>query len=154
MFLSTPYLPRAYIDKMRAANLQVTMPRAAVLRALIRADVSLSQTEIYREVVQENISITLSSVYNAISKMVHAGILQERLFESGRVYTVVETDRPVRVTCVSCGRSLFLNDSAITAFHREAMARLGFELKDYTLSIRAKCRPDCPGPVNAESRAA
>jgi len=78
--------------------------------------------------------------------MTQAGIVEEHMFDCGRVYALAEMDRPVRLTCVVCGRSMLVDDPSITEFHRETAARLGFGLKDYTLSIRAQCKQACLEP--------
>jgi len=144
--MTASYLPNVYIDRLRAASLQLTLARMAVIRALIRAGTSLTRSEIYRRVVQEDITITLSSVYSAISKMAQAGIVEEHMFDRGRVYALAEMDRPVCLTCVSCGRSILVDDPSIIEFLRETAAQLGFDLKDYTLSIRAECKHGCLEP--------
>lgn len=138
---------------LRSAGLKVTAPRLKMLEFLEKAqDRHLTAEAIYRQLIEAGEEIGLATVYRALTQFEAAGLVTRHHFEGGQaVFELERGPHHDHIVCVHCGRVEEFYDEAIEKRQRAIAEKLGFTLRDHTLTLYGECsRPGCQGQ-NGES---
>jgi len=75
-----------------------------------------------------------------------AGLVTRHHFEGGTaVFELNEGEHHDHIVCVDCGRVEEFTDESIEERQRSISKRLGFELRDHSLTLHGHCvRENCP----------
>ncbi|MCF8479271.1 MAG: transcriptional repressor [Rhodospirillum sp.] len=86
MHRDRPYRP--ILEKLRAAGLRPTRQRLGLARLLFGGEGRQHVTAegLHNLAVEEEISVSLATVYNSLNQFVDGGLLKEVVVESGRSY--------------------------------------------------------------------
>ncbi|MDE0714339.1 MAG: ferric iron uptake transcriptional regulator, partial [Gammaproteobacteria bacterium] len=96
----------SYSDDLRQAGLKTTLPRLRVLSILESSKVRhLSAEDIYRELLSEDESIGLATVYRVLTQFVDADLVIRHNFEGDRaVFELNDEDHHDHMVCMDCGK--------------------------------------------------
>ena len=131
---------------LRDAGLKVTAPRLKMLELLERAEGRhLTAEDIYRLLLEAGEEIGLATVYRALTQFEAAGLVTRHHFEGG--HAVFELERGPHhdhIVCMHCGRVEEFYDEVIEKRQRSIADKLGFDLRDHTLTLYGECNsPRC-----------
>ena len=136
---------------LRNAGLKSTLPRLKVLELLENAqDRHLTAEGIYRKLHEAGEEIGLATVYRALTQFEAAGLVTRHHFEGGQaVFELERGPHHDHIVCVHCGRVDEFYDEVIEGRQREIAKKLGFALRDHTMTLYGECNgKDCPGRKN------
>ncbi|MCR4299956.1 MAG: ferric iron uptake transcriptional regulator [Gallionella sp.] len=133
---------------LRNTGLKVTVPRLKMLECLGKAqDRHLTAEAIYRQLLEAGEEIGLATVYRALTQFEAAGLVTRHHFEGGQaVFELERGPHHDHIVCIHCGRVEEFYDEAIEKRQRAIAKKLGFILRDHTLTMYGECsRPNCQG---------
>jgi len=131
---------------LRNAGLKVTAPRLKMLELLEKADDRhLTAEGIYRLLLEAGEEIGLATVYRALAQFEAAGLVTRHHFEGGHaVYELERGPHHDHIVCIHCGRVEEFYDEVIEKRQRAIAEKLGFNLRDHTLTLYGECSsPAC-----------
>lgn len=77
----------AHIDRLKQAGLRPTKQRLALARLLFGAgDCHMTAEQLHLSAMDQNVGVSLATVYNTLHQFTEAGLLREVVVESGRSY--------------------------------------------------------------------
>jgi Fur family ferric uptake transcriptional regulator len=127
---------------LRSHGLRATPQRLAVLAALQAAPDHPSAEEVFEEVREKMPSVSLATVYNALSDLRRVGRLRA-LPVSGRVrYDLTSRGPHNHMVCERCQRVVDLPASPLPRPEVPATQTQGFEILTAEVIFRSIC-PDC-----------
>lgn len=127
---------------LRSHGLRVTPQRLAVLETLQASTTHLSAEEVYEEVRHRLPSVSLATVYNALSELRRVGQLRD-LPVSGKVrYDLVARGPHHHLVCESCHRVVDLDAHDMPQPALPEWQRRGFEILTAEIIFRSIC-PAC-----------
>ena len=132
---------------LRRAGLKATVPRMRILDILAGStDRHLSAEDIYRRLIDQHEDIGLATVYRVLTQFEAAGLVTRQHFEDGMaVFELNQGEHHDHIVCLDCGRVEEFTDASIEERQRGVAERLGFELKDHSLTMYGHCiRKNCP----------
>jgi len=126
---------------LRNAGLKVTAPRLKMLELLEKApDRHLSAESIYRLLLEAGEEIGLATVYRALTQFEGAGLVTRHNFEGGQaVFELERGPHHDHIVCIHCGRVEEFQDEVIEKRQRSIAEKLGFNLRDHTLTLYGEC---------------
>jgi len=136
---------------LRNAGLKVTAPRLKMLELLEKAqDRHMSAEAIYRLLIEAGEEIGLATVYRALAQFEAAGLVTRHHFEGGQaVFELERGPHHDHIVCVHCGHVEEFNDEIIEKRQRTIAEKLGFNLRDHTLTLYGECSgQDCQARRN------
>jgi len=131
---------------LRKAGLKVTAPRLKMLELLEKAEGRhLTAEEIYRSLLDAGEEIGLATVYRALTQFEAAGLVTKHHFEGGQaVFELERGPHHDHIVCIHCGRVEEFFDEVIEKRQRSIAEKLGFNLRDHTLTLYGECNaPSC-----------
>ncbi|MEO8333258.1 MAG: ferric iron uptake transcriptional regulator [Gallionella sp.] len=131
---------------LRNAGLKVTAPRLKMLELLEKAhDRHLTAEAIYRQLLDAGEEIGLATVYRSLTQFEAAGLVTRNNFEGGQaVYELERGPHHDHIVCIHCGRVEEFFDEVIEKRQRSIAEKLGFNLRDHTLTLYGECsKPAC-----------
>lgn len=138
-------------EHLKNVGLKSTLPRLKVLELLENAkDRHLTAEGIYRKLHEAGEEIGLATVYRALTQFEAAGLVTRRHFEGGlAVFELERGPHHDHIVCVHCGRVDEFYDKIIEERQRAIAKKLGFTLRDHTMTLYGECDgKDCPGRKN------
>ena len=140
---------------LRNAGLKVTVPRVKMLELLEKAhDRHLTAEAIHRLLLEAGEEIGLATVYRALAQFVAAGLVTRHHFEGAQgVFELERGPHHDHIVCVHCGRVEEFYDEVIEKRQRSIAEKLGFDLRDHTLTLYGECsEPACRRARQNKSR--
>ena len=127
---------------LKQAGLKTTLPRLRVLSILENSAVRhLSAEDVYKELLEEEDSIGLATVYRVLTQFENAGLVIRHNFEGERsVFELNDADHHDHMVCAKCGRVDEFFDKRIEALQEKVAAEQGFKLQDHSLTLYGVCR--------------
>lgn len=140
---------------LRDAGLKVTAPRLKMLELLEHAkDRHLTAEAIYRQLLEAGEEIGLATVYRSLTQFEAAGLVTRHHFEGGQaVFELERGPHHDHIVCVLCGRVEEFYDEVIEKRQRAIAQKLGFDLRDHTLTLYGECSgASCQGRSKAKKK--
>lgn len=134
-------------NDLRRAGLKATVPRMRILDILAGStNRHLNAEDIYRRLLEQHEDIGLATVYRVLTQFESAGLVTRHHFEDGMaVFELNQGEHHDHIVCLDCGRVEEFMEASIEERQRSVAERLGFALKDHSLTMFGHCiRPDCP----------
>ncbi len=131
---------------LRNAGLKVTAPRLKMLELLEKAEGRhLTAEAIYRLLLDAGEEIGLATVYRALTQFEAAGLVTRHHFEGGQaVFELERGPHHDHIVCIHCGRVEEFYDEVIEKRQRSIAEKLGFNMRDHTLTLYGECNaPSC-----------
>ena len=132
----------SYSDDLRQAGLKTTLPRLRVLSILESSKVRhLSAEDIYRELLREDESIGLATVYRVLTQFVDADLVIRHNFEGDRaVFELNDEDHHDHMVCMDCGRVIEFIVPMIEKLQQKVADDHGFAIQDHALTLYGLCK--------------
>lgn len=140
---------------LRDAGLKVTTPRLKMLELLEKAkDRHLTAEAIYLLLQEAGEEIGLATVYRSLAQFEAAGLVTKHNFEGGQaVFELERGPHHDHIVCVLCGHVEEFCDEMIEKRQRAIAEKLGFTLRDHTLTLYGECsNAKCPGRKQARKK--
>ena len=114
----------------------------------IGSGIHLSAEEVHHQLLEAKLRVSLATIYRTLRLLVDMGFLHElEMSEGGHRFELASHDTPDHhhLVCVSCGRTEEFESEQVLDAGRAAAERIGFQLLESTLNVRALC-PSCQRP--------
>ncbi len=127
---------------LKQAGLKTTLPRLKVLSILENSDIRhLSAEDVYKELIDDEGSIGLATVYRVLAQFEDAGLVIRHNFEGERsVFELNDEDHHDHMVCVKCGSVLEFFDKRIELQQDKVAEDHGFTIQDHSLTLYGICR--------------
>lgn len=96
-------------------GLKVTPQRVAVMEFLQGNTAHPSVDDVYQQVKKRFPSISRATIYNTVTTLVDAGLLQEILIQQEKTHVDSNTDRHHHFQCLKCGAVKDIGYETVTA---------------------------------------
>ena len=130
--------------ELKRVGLKVTLPRLKVLEVLTRADPHhLSAEDVYRELLQEDESVGITTIYRVLTQFESAGIVERHNFDDGHaVYELASDVHHDHMVDVDTGQVTEFVDQGIEELQRKIVENAGYELVHHELVLYVRKRSD------------
>ena len=127
---------------LKQAGLKTTLPRLRVLSVLEKSEVRhLSADEVYRNLLEDDESIGLATVYRVLTQFEDAGLVIRHNFEGGHsVFELNDADHHDHMICVKCGSVTEFFDRRIEEQQEKVAHDHGFTIQDHSLTLFGTCK--------------
>lgn len=101
----------------------------------------LSAEDVYKELLKEEYSVGLATVYRVLTQFEDAGLVIRHHFEGDRsVFELNDADHHDHMICAQCGRVTEFFDQRIEALQEKVAEQHGFSLQDHSLILYGICK--------------
>jgi Fe2+ or Zn2+ uptake regulation protein len=128
--------------KTMPESIRLTRQREAILHVVQLADKHLTAQEIYDRVRQQLAGIAFGTVYNALSYLVQAGLIQEVNVGNGPALYDRNLDRHDHLVCRRCGKVLDYAVQDLDQAIDQVTKSTGFRIERAEAIFVGLC-PDC-----------
>ncbi len=127
---------------LKQAGLKTTLPRLRVLSILENSQTRhLSAEDVYRELLVDEDSIGLATVYRVLTQFEDAGLVIRHNFEGDRaVFELNDEDHHDHMVCVKCGNVTEFVNKRIESLQQQVAEDHDFLLQDHSLTLYGICR--------------
>ena len=127
---------------LKQAGLKTTLPRLRVLSILENSKIRhLTAEDVYKELLDEEGSIGLATVYRVLTQFVDAGLVIRQNFEGDKsVFELNDEDHHDHMVCVKCGSVAEFFDKRIEAQQEKVAHDHGFVIQDHSLTLYGTCK--------------
>ena len=127
---------------LKQAGLKTTLPRLRVLSILENSKVRhLSAEDVYKELLEDEGSIGLATIYRVLTQFEDAGLVIRHNFEGERsVFELNDEDHHDHMVCVKCGSVTEFLDKRIEAQQDKVAEDHGFTIQDHSLTLYGLCQ--------------
>ena len=128
--------------ELKRVGLKVTLPRLKVLEVLTRADPHhLSAEDVYRELLREDESVGITTIYRVLTQFESAGIVERHNFDDGHaVYELASDVHHDHMVDVDTGQVTEFVDQGIEELQRKIVENAGYELVHHELVLYVRKR--------------
>ena len=137
-----------YQQDLRRVGLKVTLPRIKILDILNSSDQQhLNADAVYQALLEAGEDIGIATVYRVLNQLESVGLVTRHYFSEGgkAVYEIAQDTHHDHLICSTCGNVIEFEDAALQKRQKQLAEKLGFQLEDYSLVMRAKCtKRNCP----------
>jgi Fur family ferric uptake transcriptional regulator len=129
---------------LKQAGLKTTLPRLRVLSILENSEIKhMSAEDVYKELLDEEGSVGLATVYRVLTQFEDAGLVIRHNFEGERsVFELNDEDHHDHMVCVKCGSVTEFLDKRIEAQQDKVAEDNDFTIQDHSLTLYGLCQ-DC-----------
>lgn len=127
---------------LKQAGLKTTLPRLRVLSILENSEIKhMSAEDVYKELLDEEGSVGLATVYRVLTQFEDAGLVIRHNFEGERsVFELNDEDHHDHMVCVKCGSVTEFLDKRIEAQQDKVAEDNGFTIQDHSLTLYGLCQ--------------
>ena len=127
---------------LKQAGLKTTLPRLRVLSILENSKIRhLSAEDVYKELLEDEGSVGLATVYRVLTQFEDAGLVIRHNFEGERsVFELNDEDHHDHMVCVKCGSVTEFLDKRIEAQQEKVAEDHGFTIQDHSLTLYGLCK--------------
>ena len=127
---------------LKQAGLKTTLPRLRVLSILENSKIRhLTAEDVYKELLDEEASIGLATVYRVLTQFEDAGLVIRQNFEGDKsVFELNDEDHHDHMVCVKCGSVAEFFDKRIEAQQDKVAHDHGFVIQDHSLTLYGTCK--------------
>lgn len=131
-------------DVFSSKGIKKTKNRVEILEILRKSDYPITVEEIFLILKQNNISISLSTVYRAMEMFESQEIiLKSSGIDDGKArYEVFTQEHKHHVICVDCHRTIKIDECPFTEIERVIEGGMGFEITGHKFEVYGHCK-DC-----------
>ncbi len=127
---------------LKQAGLKTTLPRLKVLAILEGSKIRhLSAEDVYKELLCEDESVGLATVYRVLAQFEAAGLVIRHHFEGERsVFELNDEDHHDHMVCAKCSRVIEFFDERIELLQDKVACEHGFLIQDHSLTLYGVCQ--------------
>ena len=136
-----------YKDLLNFRNLKSTKQRNAILEELESSVRPLTAEDLFLNLKEKNISISMSTVYRVLDTLVKNGIAQQTsLPQTNKAfYELKQKEHHHHLICIKCEKMLHLDGCPLNDYVKQLEKQSGFSIEGHTLEIYGycdKCTPE------------
>ena len=132
----------AGVQALRAVSLDATVPRLAIWHVIAQSDRPLGAVEIKRRLIRRSFHIAISTIYTVLRRMQDVSLISTCTIAGKSHYYLSSRHFHHRFVCTESGQEYWLEDVEIAQAITALCQKHGFQLADYTLSVKGKLLPD------------
>lgn len=132
----------AGIQALRAVSLDATVPRLAIWHVIAQSDRPLGAVEIKRRLIRRSFHIAISTIYTVLRRMQDVNLVSICTIAGKAHYYLSTRHFHHRFVCTESGDEYWLDDADIAQAVEALCRKHGFELSDYTLSVKGRQRQE------------
>jgi Fur family ferric uptake transcriptional regulator len=127
---------------LKQAGLKTTLPRLRVLSILEKSKIRhLSAEDVYNELLEEEGTVGLATVYRVLTQFEDAGLVIRHNFEGERsVFELNDADHHDHMVCAKCGSVTEFVDKRIESLQDKVAQDHGFSIHDHSLTLYGICK--------------
>ncbi len=131
-----------YKDLLKNGNLKSTRHRKAILEVLEKNDTPLTAEDLYLKLKENEISISLSTVYRVLETLVEKGLAtRSNLADDNRaVYELSHNEHRHHLLCTKCRKVLPVDGCPLEDYEKLLEQRFGFTVKGHKLEVYGYCQ--------------
>jgi Fur family ferric uptake transcriptional regulator len=130
----------AVLTLLRSRGGRVTVPRRAVLAALLASDGHVTAEELTRVVHRRHPDIHESTVYRTLDMLAELDVVDHVHLGHGAAVYHLADDRHQHLLCRACGAVVEVPDDLFAALRRHLERHYGFELSLRHFALGGTCR--------------
>ena len=130
----------ALLDVLRANGARITVPRRAILEALVAAGPHVTAEELAARVRARHPEVHESTIYRTLDRLDRLGVVDHVHLGHGRAVFHVPGDAHQHLHCDSCGAVVEAPDDLFAAVVQAVDERYGFELALDHFALGGRCR--------------
>lgn len=132
---------------LKQAGLKTTLPRLKVLSILENSKIRhLSAEDVYRELLNDETSLGLATVYRVLTQFEEAGLVIRHNFEGDKaVFELNDLEHHDHMICIKCGKVIEFFDPSIERHQDLVAERHDFTIQDHSLTLYGTCKTCTPG---------
>ena len=127
-------------DRLKRSGLKITLPRLKTLEVLERSSgMHLSAEDIHRLLIEENNSVSFTTVYRVLKQFEEVGLVKSLDF--GKGYYVFELNRESHhdhMICLDSGEIIEFASDEIERLQQRVAKEHGYELVGHSLVLRVR----------------
>jgi len=128
---------------LKAKGYKLTQQRQQIMDVLLQGKTRLTAQEIFRQLKERNLSVSLDTVYRNLRLLTAIGIVQQISLQSGAVYELVQEEHHHHLVCVDCEKIVCISSCpAMQAYLKDADDATGFDILGHNLELYGRC-DDC-----------
>ncbi len=126
------------VQALRAVGLDATVPRLAIWSVIAQSERPLGAVEIKRRLIRRSFHIAISTIYTVLRRMQDASLISTCTIAGKAHYYLASRHFHHRFVCSESGSEYWLDDDEIGEAVQALCRKHGFELQDYTLSVKGR----------------
>lgn len=129
---------------LQSRGLKNTKHRTAILQVLERSNHPITAEEVYLQLRESSIAISLSTVYRTLEVLSENGLLLKSNLttENKAIFEIDRREHKHYVLCLGCNRLFPVEDCPLEEYEATVAKRLGFKIEGHRLEIYGYC-PEC-----------
>lgn len=130
-----------YKELLKSGNLKSTKHRNDILEALEKNALPLTAEDLYINLKEKGVSISLSTVYRGLETLVEKGLaIRSNLADENKaVYELSHNEHRHHLLCIKCRKVLPLDGCPLEDYEKLLEDRFGFMVKGHKLEIFGYC---------------
>ncbi|APX70239.1 MULTISPECIES: Fur family transcriptional regulator [unclassified Brucella] len=137
--MNKPYTKPDYEQELRRAGVRITRPRRIILNILSETDDHPDALEIFRRAVEEDDSISLSTVYRTMKLLEERGAIHRHAFAGGPSrFEQASGAHHDHIIDMDSGEVVEFHSDKIEKLQEEIARSLGFEIVHHRLELYCK----------------
>ena len=127
-------------DELKQAGLKSTLPRIKVLKLLeSNRGRHLSAEDVYQQMLENNESIGLATIYRVLTQFEAAGLVLRHHFGERSVFELADSDHHDHMVCMDCGIIIEFHDDTIEKLQISIAQQNNFKILDHSLCLYGQC---------------
>lgn len=128
-------------EKLKNVGLKITVPRAKILEIFYSKEKKhFGAYEVYDILRQNNINISLATIYRVIGQFEEVGILTRHEFDDDKaIYELSSSEHHDHMFCNKCGAVFEFYDETIERRQEQIAQKYNFKMTNHCLTLHGIC---------------
>lgn len=134
----------SYDHLLKKENLKNTKHRKSVLEVMAASKAPMSPEQILSCLHERGVSISVSTVYRILEKLMEKGIVQKTGLTGDRkgLFEISQTEHKHHLVCIKCKKMLPIGECPFHAYESAISKKFQFDITGHKLELFGYCR-DC-----------
>ncbi len=119
-----------------------TKQREAILKVLERAEYPINAEQIFMELKNRGIEISLSTIYRNLEMLTKEGLVVKSYMMNEDKARFALPDKKNYLVCEKCGKIVIIDNCPFDKFKEELIEVHGFDITGHSIEVYGVC-PDC-----------
>jgi len=131
---------RQIVEQLSRAGYRITLPRRAVIRALVADEGSSTPAQVHSRAQQHCPTLGLVTVYRTLDLLATMGFVRRIHAEDGcHSYAPASNGHCHHLICRRCGATVEFEGCDLSTFLNEVSQQTGYEIEDHLLELVGLC---------------
>ena len=119
-----------------------TKQREAILKVLEKAEYPINAEQIFMELKNKGIEISLSTIYRNLEMLTKKGLVVKSYMMNEDKARFALPDKKNYLVCEKCGKIVIIDNCPFDKFKEELIEVHGFEITGHSIEVYGVC-PEC-----------